>query len=127
MRSGLMMAVLRTAGTYPACREWFITVVIRGLMAEMLAFTRAVGKGSRAQVEGFILLMMSSTSRCETSGKQLRGWEISKCEQAVRAGRVKEPERTERIESILVLKKAMKLSQCSSVVSVSEGVCGLRR
>uniref|UniRef100_A0A671XNE8 Uncharacterized protein n=1 Tax=Sparus aurata TaxID=8175 RepID=A0A671XNE8_SPAAU len=32
--------------------EWLITVVIRGLMIEMFVFTRAVGKGSRAQVEG---------------------------------------------------------------------------
>ena len=40
------------------------------LMIEMFVFTRAVGKGLRAQVAGFIVLMMSSTSCCKTSGKQ---------------------------------------------------------
>ncbi len=34
---------------------------------EMLDFTKAVGKGSRVQVDGFIFLILSSTSCCEMS------------------------------------------------------------
>lgn len=63
---GLMTAVLRADGIWPACREWLITCVIRGFMAHMLALIRAVGKGFKAQVEDFILLMMSSTSHYVT-------------------------------------------------------------
>ena len=50
-----------------------MTVVIRGQRAELCAFTRAVGKGSRAQVEGFIPLMMFCTSSGVISGKEQRG------------------------------------------------------
>ena len=100
--------------------DWFITVVIRGLMIEIFVFTRAVGKGSRTQIEGVILLMMSSTSCCETSGKQWRGWEFADCGSTVRIGKVeRQPDRTAWMKSILELKKAMKLLQCSSVVSMS--------
>ena len=85
-------------------------------MIEMFVFTRAVGKGLRAQVEGFILLMMSSTSCCETSGKQWRGWEIPDCGSTFRIGRAeRQPDRTAQMVSILELKKAMNLLQCSSV------------
>ena len=54
-----------------------MTVVIRGQRAELCAFTRAVGKGSRAQVEGFIPLMMFCTSSGVISGKEQRGDVIS--------------------------------------------------
>ena len=77
-------------------------------MIEMFVFTRAVGKGSRAQVKGFILLMMSSTSCCETSGKQWTAWENPECGLTVRIGRVeRRPNRIPWMESILELKKAM--------------------
>lgn len=40
---------------WPPCGAWFITYVIKEpQMTEMFACTRAVGKGSRAQVEDFI-------------------------------------------------------------------------
>ena len=80
--------------------------MIRG---EMFAFTRAVGKGSMAQVEDFLFLKRPSTSCCETSGKQLRGWEISNCEWVVGTDRVEVPEMTERIQSIFVLKARKRL------------------
>ena len=67
LRIGLIMAVFRAGGNLASLEG---LVYHCGLMIEMFAFTRAVGKGLRAQVEGFILLMMSSPSYCETSGKQ---------------------------------------------------------
>jgi len=78
LRSGLIMAVFRAGGTLPDRRESFITVVIRGLRTDMFIFSRDVGKGSRAQVVDFILLIIFSTSCCVISGKQCRGsdfWE----------------------------------------------------
>ena len=69
-------------------------------------FTREVGRGSRAQVEGFIFLMMFCTSSDETTGKQFRG-----CEMAYVYGGtvwVGGLERAERIFSIFDLKKSMK-------------------
>lgn len=53
--------------------ERFTAVVMRGLMAQMCCLIRAVGRGSRAQVEGFIFLMVSSTSRCVMGEKQQGG------------------------------------------------------
>ena len=93
----------------------------------MFGFTRAVGKGSRAQVEGFILPMMSSVYCCETSGKQGRSWEIPDCGSRVRIGRVERQPDRKLMVSTLELKKAMKLLHCSSVVSMCWAVCGLRR
>lgn len=40
-------------------------VAIRWLRAEVFAFTRAVGNGSRAQVVGFIFLIIFSNSSCD--------------------------------------------------------------
>ena len=91
---------------------------------QMFDFTRAVGRGSRAQVDGFILQTMSSTSCSETSGKEQRGWKIPGCGSAVGTDRVWELERSERMVSTFVLKKVMKLLHCSSVTSVCEWVCG---
>lgn len=54
-------------------------LVIRGFMTQRLDFTKAVGKGSRAQVDDFNFLMMSSTSRCEISEKQQKGWKVPGC------------------------------------------------
>lgn len=48
-------------------------LVIRGLRTERLDFTRAMSKGSRALVVGFILLMISSTMCCVMVEKQHRG------------------------------------------------------
>ncbi len=45
-------------------------------MAQRLDFTKAVGNGSRAQVDGFIFLIMLSTPHCEASEKQQRGWGV---------------------------------------------------
>ena len=73
MSRGVMMAVLSARGTRDDWSERFMTFVMRGLMAQMLDFMRAVGKGSRAQVEGFILMMIPSTSHCVVAEKQLRG------------------------------------------------------
>ena len=49
----------------------------QGLNPEMCAFTVVVGKESKTQVEGFTLLMMSTTSSWVTSGRQLEGWEMA--------------------------------------------------
>jgi len=68
-----MTAVFRDVGTWPDRREWLMMLVIRGLIAEEWFFIRAEGNGSRAQVEGFIFLKMSSTSCCVMSVKQQRG------------------------------------------------------
>jgi len=64
-----------------------------------------VGKESRAQVDGFIFLMMSSTSRCEMAKKQQSGWEIPGCGLAVGTGSVEELDIMERMVSISFLKK----------------------
>lgn len=69
-----MTAVFREVGTWPDFKEQFMSWVMRGLMAERLVFRSAVGKGSRAQVVGFILIMFS-TSLCVTVVKSHRGWE----------------------------------------------------
>lgn len=53
-----------------------MTSVIKELTAQRLNYNKAVGKGSRASVDGFIFLIMFSTSCCEMSEKQQRGWEI---------------------------------------------------
>lgn len=121
-----MMAVFRAEGTWPDWRERFMILVIRGLMAQMFDLTRAVGTGSRAQVEDFIVLMVTSTSRCVMLEKQQIGWEIPGCGMAVGAGGVEGLVRWDRMVSTLVLKKVMKLLHCSSVISVCVGVCGLR-
>ena len=72
MRSGLIMACFKMEGTWPVWREWFITEVIRGLRTVIWVFTREGGRGSRAQVMGFIFLMKFCTSSEETRGKELR-------------------------------------------------------
>jgi len=64
--SGSKVGVLRSGGrgegTWPDWREWFTVFVIRGLMAERFDFIRIVGKGSRAQEDDFIFLMIPSIS-----------------------------------------------------------------
>lgn len=93
----------------------------------MFDFTKAVGKGSRAQVEGFIMRMMSSTSCLEISEKQQRGWKVPGWGLAVGADGAGELERRERMVLTFVLKKVRKLLHCFSVVLVWWRVCGLRR
>jgi len=90
-------------------------MVIRGLGTEVFAFTRAVGKWSRAQVVGFILLMIFSTSCLAISGKHFRGWEIASCECTVGVGCVEDLGKEEWIESIFVLKKCFYVSEGSVV------------
>lgn len=63
----------KVEGTRPATRKWFIVLEIIGEIAEVLVFSRAEGKGSRRLVEGFIYLMMSSTSSCGAAEKKQRG------------------------------------------------------
>lgn len=87
----------------------------------MCNLTRAVGKGSRVHVEGFIRLMVSSTSCCVVGEKQQRGWVAPDCGMAVGADEVGGPEREERIVSTLVLKKTMKSLHCSAVMALFEG------
>ena len=85
-----MTAVFREDGTWPARRESLIILVMRGLRRVRWDFIRAVGKGSRAQVVGFILLMMFSASCCVMELKQHRGWAGPKCGSTVGAGEVGE-------------------------------------
>lgn len=82
-----------------------MTLVIRGLIAQRLDFTKDVGKGSMAQVDGFIFLIMFSTSCCEMSEKQQRGWEIPGCGLTVGTGITGELDRRERMLSSFFLKK----------------------
>lgn len=89
------MADFRADGTIPDWREWFIIVVIRGLRTEVFTFTRTVGKGSRAQVVGFILLIIVSTSCCEISGKRCRGSKITGCKWIVRVDSGEDSEKVE--------------------------------
>ncbi len=72
-----MTAVFNADGIWPARREWFMILVMRGEMAEMFAFSRVERNGSRAQVVGIIFLMTSSTSPCVASEKEQRGWTFS--------------------------------------------------
>ena len=74
--SGLMTAVFNAGGIWPARKEWFMIFVMSGGTAEKLVFSRAEGKGSSAQVDGFNFLMTSSTSSCVTLEKELRGWTV---------------------------------------------------
>ncbi len=85
-------------------------------MAQRLDFTKAVGKGSRVQVDGFIFLILSSTSCCEMSEKQQRGWGVSGCKSAVKTGRAEELDRKERMLSTFFLKNT-KVSHLSFVAS----------
>lgn len=101
-----------------------MTLVIRGLMAKRLAFTRTVGRGSRAQVDGFIDLIMFSTSCCVVSEKQQKGWAAPDCGWAVESV---ELEKRDLMESTFFLKKVTKLSHRSSEASERGSACGLRR
>ena len=64
--SGLMTAVFNADGIWSARRQRFLILVMNGEMAEVFAVSRADGKGSRAQVVGFMFLIISSTSSCVT-------------------------------------------------------------
>lgn len=64
-----MTAVFNVDGIWPIRRECFMILVMNAETAEMLAFSRAEGKGSRAQVDGLIFFMTSSTSSCVPSEK----------------------------------------------------------
>ncbi len=92
-----------------------MTLVIKGLITQTFDFTKDVGKGSRAQVDGFIFLIMFSTSCCEIYEKRHRGWEIPGCGSTVGTDRTGELERTERKLSTFFLKKVIKLLHLSSV------------
>lgn len=71
------------------------------------------GCGKRVQGKGFILLMMSSTSRCEMSEKQQNGWKVPGCGSTFGTGKAEELE--ERRESTFCLKKVIQLLHLSSV------------
>ena len=73
LRRGVRMAVLRADGMWTVWRERLMMFVIRGLIALMFDLTRLVWRGSRAQVEGFIPLTMSSTSCCVLLMKHDKG------------------------------------------------------
>ena len=77
--------------------------VINGEMTEVFVFSRADGKGSRAQVVGFVFLIICSTSSCVTSEKEQRGWTISDGGSMVVRGRTAVAERCERILSTFCL------------------------
>lgn len=79
-------------------------------------FTREVGRGSKAQEEGFIFLVMFCTSSEETLGKPFRGWEMRYVGGTVW---VEGPERAERMRAIFDVKKSMIC--CNSVVPISWG------
>ncbi len=71
-----------------------MTLVIKGLITQIFYFTKDVGKGSRAQVDGFTFLIMFSTPCCEMSEKRHRGWEIPGCGLTVGTDRKGDLERT---------------------------------
>ncbi len=86
-----------------------MTLWIKGLITQIFDFTKDVGKGSRAQVDGFIFLTMFSTSCCEMSEKRHRGCEIPGCGSTVGTDRTGELEKTERKLSTFFLKKSDKV------------------
>jgi len=110
-----MTAVFSVAGTWPVCREWLMTLEIMGFMTQSLDFNNAVRKWSRAQVDCFIFLMRSSTSRCEMSEKQQNGWKFPGSGSTVGIGKAEELERREQMASTFCLKKVIQLLQLSSV------------
>ena len=102
-------------------------LVMNGETAEMLAFSRAEGKGSKAQVDGLIFLMMFSTSSCVALEKEQTGWPLSNGGLAVARGRTALAESCERMFLTFCLKKVMCMLHLSSVVSEGESEGGLRR
>ena len=70
-----------------------MTLVMRGLRTERFDLSMAVGKGSRAQVVGFMFLMIASTSCCVVVEKQHRGWAHPSCGSSVGRGGAGELER----------------------------------
>ena len=104
-----------------------MTFVISGVKAWVCNLTRAVGRGSREQVEGFICRMMSSVC-CRVMGvKQERGWDGPDCWLAVRGGEEGVSEREERIVSTFALKYDRKLLHFSVVIDWFMVVFGLRK
>ena len=104
-----------------------VILVMSGETAEMLAFSRAVGKGSSAQVDGFIFLMTSSTSSFVMLEKEQRVWTESIGGSAVGRGRAVVVERCERMLFTFCLKKLMCMLHLSVVTSDWDGKRGLRR
>lgn len=88
-----------------------MTLVIMGFMTRRLDFIKAVGKGSRAQVDmdDFIFLKMSSTSQCKISEKQQNGWKVPGCGSTVRTSKSEELDRREWMVSTFCLKKVILL------------------
>ena len=69
-----------------------MTFMMRGLRTERFDLTMAVGRGSRAQVVGFILLMMASRSCWVMLEKLLRGWAHPGCGYSGGTGEMEELE-----------------------------------
>lgn len=114
------MAVFNAGGTEPDRIERLMILVIRGLMTEVCCLMGTVGKASKAHVEGFIFLMMSSTSDCRMGEKQRRGWTVPGGRKGA-GGEVGGPEEEwswERMLSTLAVKKVIKLWHTTSEDSV---------
>ena len=92
----------------------------------MYDLSRAVGMGSRAQVQGFIFLRISSMWLCLTPIKWSRDGELPDSGSMIVGGREKELDIREWMLLTLALKKSMKLLHCSTVASVADD-CGFRR
>lgn len=96
---------------------------MKGLRVGMCDLSRAVGIGSRVQVQDFIFLRISSTWLSRTSAR-CRGDRTLADKVLVADG---ELDIRERMLLTLDLKKSMKLLHCSSVASVEEDGSGFRR
>ncbi len=86
-----------------------MTLVIKGLITQTFDFTEDVGKGSRAQVNGFIFLIMFSTSCCGMSENGIEVEKIPGCGSTVGTNRTGELERTERKSSTFFPEKSDKV------------------
>ena len=93
----------------------------------MCDLSRAVGMGSRAHVQGFILLRTFSMWLCCTSVKYGMGCTLTG--RLLAAGGDRGEELVIRVRMLLTLdlKKSIKQLHCSSVASVEEEDCGFSR
>lgn len=116
-----MTAVFSEEGTLPLQREMLIKLAMRGQRAGMEVFSRVVGMGSSGQVEGFILVMISSISWGVMSEKEVKVEDVDGGGGVGRGGeRTGDEDMRALILFILFLKNLMKLLHCDSDASIGD-------
>ena len=94
---------------------------------DRLGKSESLRMGSRAQVQGFIFLAISSIWFCLIPAKWSRDSKLLDSGSMLGGGRKEELDIRERMLLTLALKKSMKLLHLSSVASAGEDDCGFRR